>query len=224
MRVSEYINYLVTGDISKLAVSNVGDLSINPITPPTDIQKANQQKIISYLNLANIAIHKKFHLLKKEFELWYPRDGEEFDLPKDFMTPISAYYAEDKVPVSIKDHSTNIIDKVDTNVSLLFTDPYKIKVKGVDSLNRDLIILNYAASPARITNTSVDLRLPVAYTEAFLNYAAYKAHAAVSANMQDENNTYYLRYQNSCKELMETGLHGNNEIDTNTKLKDRGFV
>ena len=140
------------------------------------------------------------------------------------MTPLSAYYEVDKVPVSIKDHSTNIVDNVDTNVSLLFTDPYKIKIKGVDLLDRNLIILKYAASPAKITSTSVDLKLPVAYTEAFLNYAAYKAHAAISANMQDENNAYFLRYQASVKDIIDAGLHDNNEIDSNNKLEDRGFV
>ena len=224
MRDYEYINYLVKGEISKLAISNVGDLSVNPVVPPNDTQKANQKKIISYLNLANIAIYKKFHLLKKEFELWNPADGEEFSLPKDFMIPISAYYAVDKVHLSFKDTSLNLIDNVDTNVSLLFSDPYTIQIKGIDPLGRKLIIVKYAASPTPITSLLTEIKIPVAYTEAFLNYAAYKAHAAISANMSDENNTYYLRFNNSCKEIIESGLHGNNEMDSNTKLEDRGFV
>lgn len=224
MKLREYVEYLINGEISKLAIANVGDLSANPLVEPTPLQIANQKKIIGYINLANIALHRKFQLLHKDFELWNPIENEEYDLPKDFMQPLSAYYDVDKEPVSIKDYTKKLNDNIDTHVSLLFLDPFRIQIKGNDSLKRNLIILKYIASPTQVTNLSTDLKLPAAYTEALLNYAACKAHVAVSATMQDENNTYYLRYINSCKEIVESGLHGNNEIDSFTKLEDRGFV
>ena len=61
-------------------------------------------------------------------------------------------------------------------------------------------------------------------SEALLNYAAYKAHAAISGMMNDENNTYLMRYESSCKQLINSGMWGNNEIEVNTKLEDNGFV
>ena len=57
-----------------------------------------------------------------------------------------------------------------------------------------------------------------------LKYAGYKAHSAISGDMKDENNTYYMRYESSCKQLINSGMWGNNEIEVNTKLTDNGFV
>ena len=57
-----------------------------------------------------------------------------------------------------------------------------------------------------------------------LNYSAYKAHVTTSGGMQDENNTYYMRYEASCKQLINSGMWGNNEIEANNKLTDNGFV
>ena len=224
MKVSEYIDFLRNGEVSKLAIANVGDMAINPVEAPTTVQLANQAKFISYINLANLALHKKFSLLKKEYELDNPLDGEEYNLPDDFMIPLSAHYAADKVPVTIKDTSINMVSSIDTAVSILIDEPYKAKIKGVDSLNRSLIVLVYAASPRKASNAATNLKIPEAYTEALLNYAAYKAHSAISGNIKDENNTYYLRYNASCKEIIASGFHGNNEIETNNKLTDNGFV
>ncbi len=226
MKVSEYIDYLVTGECSKLAISDVGDTSANPSPTPTAAQTTNQNKLINYINLANLALHKRFNLLKKSLELDNPLDGEEYSLAADFLAPIHAYYSSDFEPVTIKDDSVKIVNKVDTAVSILINEPFKAVIKGNDSETprRSQIILKYAAAPKKAKSTITDLKISEVYTEALLNYAAYKAHSAVSGNMQDENNTYYQRYEASCKQLINSGMWGNNEIETNTKLVDNGFV
>ena len=226
MKVSEYIDYLVTGECSKLAVADVGDTSANPSPTPTATQTANQNKLINYINLANLALHKRFHLLKKTVELDNPIDGEEYAFPTDFLTPIHAYYTSDFDPVTIKDDSVKLVNKVDTAVSILINEPFKAVIKGTDTETpkRSQIMLKYAAAPKKAKSTITDLKISEVYTEALLNYAAYKAHSAVSGGMQDENNTYYMRYEASCKQLINSGMWGNNEIETNTKLEDNGFV
>jgi hypothetical protein len=226
MKVSEYIDYLVTGECSKLAIANVGDTSSNPSPTPTAIQVTNQNKIINYINLANLALHKRFHLLKKTYELDNPLNGEEYALPADFLAPIHAYYTSDFDPVTIKDDSVKLVNKVDTAVSILINEPFKATIKGTDTETpkRSQVMLKYAAAPKRAKTTSTDLKISEVYTEAMLNYAAYKAHSAVSGNMNDENNTYFMRYDSSCKQLINSGMWGNNEIETNTKLVDNGFV
>ena len=226
MKVSEYIDYLVTGECSKLAIANVGDTSANPSPAPTTVQTANQNRFINFINLANLALHKRFHLLKKTFELDNPLDGEEFTLPSDFLTPLFAYYSVDYEPVTIKDDSVNVVNKIDTAVSILINEPFKAVIKGTDdeTPKRIQIILKYAGAPKRAKTAFTDLKISEVYTEALLNYAAYKAHTSVSGGMQDENNTYYQRYEASCRQLINSGMWGNNEIETNTKLVDNGFV
>tara|TARA_R100000687_G_C6412649_1_gene147194 strand:- start:79 stop:759 length:681 start_codon:yes stop_codon:yes gene_type:complete len=226
MKVSEYIDYLTTGECSKLAIANVGDMSANPDPDPTAVQTINQNKFINYVNLANLAVHKRFHLLKKTLEMDNPLDGEEFTLPSDFLVPIHAYYASDFDPVTIKDDSVKLVQDVDEHVSILINEPFKAIIKGTDgeTPQRTQILLKYAAAPKKAKNTYTDLKVSEVYTEALLNYAGYKAHSAISGDMKDENNTYYLRYEASCKQLINSGMWGNNEIETNTKLIDSGFV
>ena len=47
MKVSEYIDYLITGECSKLAIASVGDMSANPSPVPTAVQLVNQNKFIN---------------------------------------------------------------------------------------------------------------------------------------------------------------------------------
>ena len=224
MKASEYIDYLAKGECSKLAISDVGDMSLNPSVTPTALQLENQGKFLNYVNLANLALHKRFNLVQKTVELDNPLDGEEYTLPDDFLSPIRAYYTADKDPVTIKDSYVNIVDDVDTAVSILIPAPFKAVIKGTDSDSRSQIMLEYAAAPSKATTSAKNLKISEVYTEALLNYAAYKAHGAISGDMKDENNTYYLRYEASCKQIVSSGMWNNNEIEYNSKLEDNGFV
>ena len=155
MKVYEYINFLVTGDCAKLPFSNVGDMSPNPAIAPTAIQIINQNKFINFVNLANLALHKRFNLLKKNLELDLPTNGAEYTLPPDWLVPIQAYYTSDSVDVSIKDTYTNFVSKVDTAVSVLIPEPFKAIIKGTDShpdkADHTQIIVQYAAAPKTAT-------------------------------------------------------------------------
>ena len=225
MKASEYINYLVNGEAYKLAVQDVGDLSVNPSSTPTATQETNRKKFINYLNLANLAIHKRFHLIQKQFEIDNPANDEEYALPSNFLAPIYAYYNDTEAEeIPIKDTYRKIVDNVDTAVSLLIPEPFKITVKGTDTSKRPQIILIYAASPTVITQVNHSLNINNVYTEAMLNYAAYKAYSAISGDIKAENNSYYLRYESNCRQIIASGLGGDNETETNTKLEDNGFV
>jgi len=226
MKVSEYIDYLTTGECSKLAIASVGDMSANPSPVPTAVQIINQNKFINYINLANLALHKRFHLVKRTYEMDNPLAEEEFALPSDFLVPIHAYYTSDYEEVPIKDESVKLVSDVDEHVSILINEPFKAIIKGTDSESpkRAQILLKYAAAPKKAKSTYADLKISEVYTEALINYSAYKAHGAISGDMKDENNTYYMRYEASCKQLINSGMWGNNDIEVNTKLEDNGFV
>ena len=225
MKASEYINYLVNGETYKLAIQDVGDLAVNPSSSPTALQETNRKKFINYLNLANLAIHKRFHLLQKQYEIDNPANNEEYALPSDFLAPVYAYYNDTEAEeIPIKDTYRKIVDNVDTAVSLLIPEPFKITVKGTDTSKRPQIILIYAASPTVITQVNNSLNISNVYTEAVLNYDAYKAYSAISGDIKAENNSYYLRYESNCRQIIASGLGGDNETETNTKLEDNGFV
>ena len=223
MKVYEYIEFLVNGEISSLAVANVGDMTPGASPAPSTLQIANQNKIRTHINLANIELHKKFNILQKDMELDFALAGEEFKLADDFLHATSCIFT-DGDEVTINNEKTNIVDGVDSNVSVMFKDPTKLVIKGTDKDGRKDMILTYTASPKLAATINVNLGLPQLYTEALLNYAAYKAHTAISGDMKAENNTYYLRYVESCKQINLLGLRNPDNLYSNTKLEDRGFV
>ena len=226
MKASDYINYLVNGETYKLAIQDVGDMAVNPSSAPTALQTSNRTKFINYLNLANLAIHKRFHLLQRQYDIDHPINNEDYVLPDDFLAPVYAYYNDnEKVEIPIKDTYRKIVDNVDTAVSLLIPEPFKVTVKGTDTAKGTTqIILVYAASPTVITKITQSLNVSNVYTEAVLNYAAYKAYSAISGDIKAENNSYYLRYESNCRQVIASGLGGDNETETNSKLEDNGFI
>jgi len=222
VKVYEYIEFLVNGEISNLAIANVGDMTPGAAAPTT-IQASNRDKIRSYVNLANIELHKKFNILQKDMDLDFALDGEEFKLDEDFLHAISCMFT-DGVEIPINNDKTKFVDGVDNNVSVMFKDPTKLVIKGTDVDGKKDMILTYAAAPKLAKTISINLQLPQVYTEALLNYAAYKAHVAISGDIKAENNTYYLRFNESVKQINLLGLRNPDNLDSNTKLTDRGFI
>jgi len=217
MYVSEYLSHITKGEVKQLYVSDIGG------TTPNTIQLANIAILISYLNEANLEVHKHFGLIQKELVLSDVTNNSIHSVPVDFLYAISAEF-NDGTEVSINNERTNFTDKVDYNVSLLFPSPFKILVKGTDILKRDDISVVYVSIPPAITLTSQFIDLPQVYNEALYNYVAYKAHASLKGDMKEENNTYYLRYRESLKNIRLLGMTNSDNLDSNVKLTDRGFV
>ena len=218
MYVSDYLSHIVKGEVKQLYVSDIGT------TSPTTIQQANIATLISYLNEANLELHKHFGLLQKELVLSDVTNNSLHNVPLDFLYAISAQY-DDGTEVSINNERANYVDKVDENVSILFPAPFKILIKGTDvSLKRDDISVVYVAVPITVTKTTDFIDLPQVYNEAIYNYMAYKAHVSVKGDIKEENNTYYLRYQESLRNIRLLGMVNSDNLDSNVKLTDRGFV
>ena len=217
MYVSDYLSHITKGEVKQLYVSDIGT------TSPSTLQKANIAILISYLNEANLELHKHFGLIQKELVLTDVTNNSLHSVPVDFLYAISAEF-NDGTEVAINNERTNFVDKVDYNVSLLFPAPFKILVKGTDNLKRDDISVVYVSTPPVLTLTTQFVDLPQVYNEALYNYVAYKAHASIKGDMKEENNTYYLRYQASLKNIRLLGMTNSDNLDSNVKLTDRGFV
>jgi len=217
MYVSEYLSHITKGEVKQLYVSDIGG------TTPNTLQLSNIAILISYLNEANLEVHKHFGLIQKELVLSDVTNNSIHSVPVDFLYAISAEF-NDGTEVAINNERTNFTDKVDYNVSLLFPSPFKILVKGTDVLKRDDISVVYVSIPPAITLTTQFIDLPQVYNEALYNYVAYKAHASIKGDMKEENNTYFLRYRESLKNIRLLGMTNSDNLDSNVKLTDRGFV
>ena len=219
MKVSEYIDFLVNGEVQQLSIA---DVALDDATPGA-AQLKNRAKMRTFINLANIELHKKFSILQKTMELDFALNGEEFNLPEDFLHAISCTF-KDGEEIAINNDKIRMKDDVDINVSVMFRDPSKVTIKGTDEKGRKDMVLVYAASPKLASKITTNISLPQLYTEALINYVAYKAHATISGDIKAENNTYYLRYNESCKQINILGLSNPDNLDANTKLVDSGFI
>jgi len=217
MLVSDYLQFAVTSDIKPLKFSDIGGDN------PTAIQQSNIDTLIGFLNLANIQIHKKFSLIQKEYVLEGISHNKTFPIPIDFMYPINAAF-EDGVEVPINNERVNIVDSVDNQVSVLFPSPFTALVKGTDELGRTDISIVYVATPKKLTSANDFIDISDIYTEALLYYMAFKAFSSVDGSMQATNNTYYLRFVESCKNIVTDGLSSIDNLDSNIKLDERGYV
>lgn len=217
MYVSDYLSHITKGEVKQLYLSDIGTGT------PNLVQQANINTLITYINEANLELHKHFGLIQKELVLTNVTNNSLHNVPVDFLYAVSATFS-DGTEIAINNERTNFIDKVDYNVSLLFPAPFKILVKGTDNLQRDDISLVYVSIPTIAVLTTDFLDLPQVYNEALYNYVAYKAHASVKGDMKAENNTYYLRYNESVKNIRLLGMKNSDNLDSNVKLTDRGFV
>ena len=217
MLVADYLEFAINGEIRSLSISDIGG------DTPTETQTKNRNTLISYLNLANIAVHTKFALLQKEFLLENVQHNSLHSLPLDFLYVISATF-EDGTEIPINRDTVQKVDDNDTALSVMFPAPYKALFKGVDSLGRTDVSLIYTASPVTVKELTDFIDLSTVYTEAILNYMAYKAYASIQGDMQATNNTFYLRYNEDCKNIKQYGLTNSDNLDNNNKFDQRGFV
>ena len=221
MFAHEYIDFAIKSEIKSLAIANIGSDDIS------DVQEANREELISHLNLANIEIHKKFSLITKELLLEDFEPNKVYDLPTDFLYGTFAAF-QDGIPVVLNNERVvrNRLTGLDSEVSLMFPSPFTALTKGTRGVDTegDVISLLYISAPPVVTKMTDFIDLSHVFTEALLYYMAFKAFSGVSGDIQATNNTFYLRFIESCKNVVYSGLTTADNLDTNNKLNDSGFV
>ena len=217
MLVYEYINLLVASELKPISLSNIGGDSRD------DVQERNLQTIIGLINLANSALHEKFALIQKEFILEAIEHNKSYILPSDFITPMNAAL-RDGTQVSINNERQLLINSVDKSLSLMFPEPFTCLVKGEDVNGQKDISIVYIASPPKINTHKDNIKLTPAFTQALLDYVAYKAFLGIDGHIEQTNNTYYMRYIADCKVIESSGFVATDNLNSNIKLHERGFV
>ncbi len=217
MLVSEYVNLLVASELKPLSLANIGGDNRD------EIQEKNFQDIVSMLNLAINALYEKFSILQKEFILTDIENNKPYTLPDDFIYPMNAAL-EDGTLVPVNNERRLFVENVDKCLSVMFPEPFICLVKGEGwNAEQTKISLVYVATPEPVTKPHDKVKLTSAFTQAVIDFVAYKAFLGVDGHIEQTNNTYYMRYQADCKLIETTGLTDIDNLDSNTKLYDRGF-
>lgn len=207
MLVSDVINFAISGEIQQLKVAEVSN------TDPE--RRANETKLISYINLGILELYKKFGLAHQARTLDTVIDGATYNMPSDYLHLIYAMDNEDR-EIPINDEFSDY--------SLFEPAPFTLFVVKDDAKYdlSDTIYITYVAVPPLLTGTGDTVPLTYQYLEALLLYVSYKAHSPTEANDIQNQNKHYIKFLGACKEIQNKGLM-TADNQSNYKHDDRGF-
>ncbi len=217
MLVSEVVNLLIASELKPLSLANIGGDYRN------QEQEENLLSIIGMINMAYLAIYEKFALLQKEFILSEIKNNKTYDLPNDFSYPIAAAM-EDGTQVSLNNERKVTVDDIDYNLSLMFPEPFLCLVKGEDPNGQTEVSLVYCAEPRKVSEPHDNIKLTSVFMSALMAYVGYRAYLGIDGHIESTNNTFYLRYLAACKTITTEGLTSSDNLNSNIKLEERGWV
>ena len=230
MVLSDFIQYLTNGELSQLSIGNV--ITNENLYP----------KIISGINLGVSELYKRFPIKVSRIELHLQEAINEYWLHSSKATsnmellddPLD-FYVHD----TLEAFTDNII-RIETiydvdNTALVLNQPGNTESLTTVSHNKlwvptptddTVLYIEYRASVPPISLDSdpdtVEVDIPTAFTEALVNYVAYRTFAAI--NMQSaEAVNYYAKFEASCALIFNLGLW-NKDIITNERLENTGWV
>jgi hypothetical protein len=205
MLVSEVVQLAIDGELSQLAI------------------RKRPSAVISFINLGVLELYKRFPLKQEEAIITlangktiYTMDGNDpavsMESANNFLI-ISECYDMHGDPVPINDEQ---------NILGIMTPSYNtIEVPNIVEGERLNVI--YRTSPKFVTTGSDQLQLPLQLLEALLYYVGFKGHGTVTSDIKTENNTHYMRYDQSCNRVENDGLILVDDL-ISYNFEARGFV
>jgi len=210
MLVSDVLNFAVRGELKQLAISEINAADVN--------QAENIATLISYLNLGIIELHKRFPLITQSQTLTNTVNGANYTLTDDYLWLVYAEgndTNETEIPINDENATFSIFEPA----------PYQLYIYRDNTLNTDITNINitYMATPPLLTDTSDVVPLQYQYIEALLLYIGARAHTAKSGLPNEENNTFYQRFEASIKRIKNNG-NSIPDNQSNWKIYWRGFA
>ena len=185
--------------------------------------KGDDEAIVGFINLGVLALYKRFDLKVEEAIITtkngktvYTLDSTDADVSmgstNDFLI-VTECFDEGGDPVSLN----NEFDPLG-----IMTPSWNTVEISMYSAGERFSIM-YRSAPAFITKTTDPIPVPPQLLEALLHFIGYRGHGTITSEVKQENNTHYIRFDASCKEVEESGLVLVDDL-ISQKFEDRGFV
>jgi hypothetical protein len=231
MLLSEFKEYLSYGELSQL---NAGAL----LTDATQYQR-----LITSINLGLIELYKRFPIKTSEVVIQLHEEITNYVIHSsnaESQMPIGgdsdAYYVKDSSYYPFRDDILLIVQVFnedgmeiplnDENKQYsLFTSSHNSIQHPYPDDDNAITVLYHCIAPklaVESTDDSVDIDIPQQFTEALLNYVAYRMFASINMNSAEATN-YYAKFETSCAMVTNLGLIQKSNT-TNMKLEDSGWV
>ncbi len=186
--------------------------------------KDDKVAIRGFINLGVLEIHKRFVLWQAEAVI-------------NMVDGVNSYTldgTDPNVTMDLTDHDLLMIDEVYDYDGQLMTineenDPFGVATPRYNVLEvpeetdgQQLSVI-YRGSPKFLTHEKAEIQLPPQFYEALFNYIGYRGHGSLKGDIKSENNTHYMRFEQSCDRIKMEGLYTEDSLHS-TKFEDRGFV
>jgi hypothetical protein len=226
MLVSEFKEYLAYGELSQL---NVGDLLDTSEHYP---------RMISSINLGLMELYKRFPVNLKEVNIQLYDEITEYVLHSSHVItnmPVNGdpkdYYILDdfnndliRIESVFDDLGEEIAINDETAEYSIFTIAHNI-IKYAYPEDDSTLLIQYRASAVKLDSDAdddSDIDIPPQFTEALVNYVAYRMFAAINMNSAEAVN-YYAKFEAACALLNNYGLW-HKDAKTNDKLTNAGWL
>ncbi len=220
MIVSDYLEAAVRSELSSLSIKDIGIGS----NEPSATQLKNRETLIGYLNQALLAIYSKFSLKQDEIVIHSPVEFRRYTVPSDFLYPVDAKLADGQ-EIGVNNDRMVILDGKEVLLSIMFPSPLKFEVKGIGGCPEDTAIsMVYAVAPNIVENYTDHVDLRSSFTEAVLLYMGYRATCSTGVAGESTNSTFLSRYNFVCDQVLKQGCIDTDNLNSNVKLCERGFV
>jgi hypothetical protein len=223
MTLLELLTDLSYGEFSQLKTGNLipGEFESEP-------DPSAYAQFMSHVNLGLNALYKRFFLASKEIYIQQYEEIEEYILHSRFAESNTASaepikYIQDSVTHPFEDDLLKIEQVYDeggnplfmndkTEELSIFTPTYRsIQVPWPNEFN--IIAVQYRADHPRLLYTQgmdpslIEVMVPNALQEALLFYIANRGLGSVGT---EDGQSYFMKYENSCKSVEKFGLqvHG----------------
>jgi len=184
MTVNDVVTQLKYGELRSIAI------------------KDDVPAIVSYINLALIALYGRFKLSRGEKIIDLVDNVSIYPLNDDTMY-VEAVYNEEGTELAIND---------DDNLDSVFLPSFN-QIQVPNAATGGTISVLYVQSPTSIVpgitdnlTLAMNVALPSILLEPLLHYVGYRAHGSMNGDIKAENNTHYMRYEASCKRVKDLGL------------------
>lgn len=193
--------------------------------------------IVSYMNMALIALYNRFQLSTEEAIITlrpdiaktiYTLSSSDSDVTvagqpmndDEFMSIISAFN---------EDGSEIVINDTEDPFSILTVSYNQIQVPLLEK--NSYISIIYRKNPTLIIYVDngngkavdTDIKLPIQLLEPLLHYVGYRAHGAINGAINTEHSTHYMRYEAACKRAEELGVITADDT-VHKSVQAKGFV
>ena len=221
-----------------MTVREVVDLAQNSELKNIAVGRENAT-VIGYINLGLIELYKRFPIETDEvvIRLGDPSDpcyisDTTYKMPNNYMGIIAAYDEQpddsvsmigNQIPINEEENPESIMT-MGFNKIQVPAAPYGAYISIIYSAGPSLIISSSLLDSSGNFINDADIPLPYFMMEPLLHYIGYRGYLSLNADVNTDNNTHYMRFDASCRRILELGLLTGDDVDASIRFIDKGFV